>query len=69
MLEAELHELGRSVRWVQCHVGTESVKTAMNVCWASKNHENATRVAWRNWAHPKSPMHRSITESRDGRCL
>lgn len=69
MLEAELHELWRSVSWVQCHVGSASVKTVMKVCWASKNHENDTRKAWRNWAHPKSPIHRSIVESREGTCL
>lgn len=49
----------------QCHVGCESVKTVMNVCWASKTQANETKAAWRNCAHPKLPMQCSIVSSSD----
>ncbi len=41
----------------------------MKVCCASNIHEHDTSRAWRNWAHPNSPIHRSMVESRDGWCL
>ena len=66
MSETESHDSLPS-RVLQCHIGWASVKTEMNVCWASKNHAKETRMAWRNWAHPNSPMKFSMVESRDGR--
>ena len=39
----ELHD-----ELVQCQLGSASVKTVMKVCWASKNHEKETMMAWRN---------------------
>lgn len=52
---------------VQCHLGLASVKTAMKVCWASKNHARQTTRAWRSWAaNPKSRTQRSNMESREG---
>ena len=41
----------------------------MNVCCASNIHALDTSSAWRNWAHPKSPIHLSMVESRDGWCF
>ena len=54
---------------VQCHVGCASVKTVMNVCCASNIHALDTSGTWRNWAHPKSPIHLSMVDSRDGWCF
>lgn len=53
------------VSCVQCHVGSESVKTVMNVCCASKTHARDIRMAWRSWAHPKVPMQCSMESSRE----
>lgn len=50
---------------VQCHVGSASAKTVMKVCWASKTRVMDTRQTCRNWAHPKSPIERSIMSSKE----
>lgn len=49
----------------QCHVGCASVKMVMNVCCESKIQTRETSTTWRNWIHPKSPMHPSIVSSSD----
>ena len=41
----------------------------MNVCCASNSHAKDTSRVWENWGHPNSPIHRSMVESRDGRCF
>ena len=41
----------------------------MNVCCASNSHAKDTSMVWKNWAHPKSPIHLSMVESRDGWCF
>ena len=41
----------------------------MNVCCASNVRALDTSSAWRNWVHPKSHIHLSIVESRDGWCF
>lgn len=63
MLEAELQLTEPGL--VQCQDGSASVNTLMNVCCASKTQANETRIACKNWVHPKSPMHRSIVSSSD----
>ncbi|GER43908.1 aspartyl/glutamyl-tRNA(Asn/Gln) amidotransferasesubunit B [Striga asiatica] len=51
--------------FVQLHLGFLSVKTAMKVCCASKNHANETKVDWKNCFHPKLPKYCSIGSSRE----
>jgi hypothetical protein len=64
MSETEVHE-----SLLQCHFGSASVKTLMNVCCASNTHANDTRMAWRSWASPNSPIQRSMVSSREGGCF
>ncbi|GER32725.1 hydroxamate-type ferrichrome siderophore peptidesynthetase [Striga asiatica] len=46
------------------HLGSLSVKTAIKVCCASKNHAIETKMVWRNCLHPKPPKYCSIVSSR-----
>lgn len=64
MSETEVHE-----SLLQCHFGSASVKTLMNVCCASNTHANDTRMAWRSWASPNSPIQRSMVSSREVGCF
>lgn len=52
---------------LQVHLGCASVKTAMKVCCASKNHANERIMDWRNWVRTEWVMQCSIVSLRERR--